>query len=86
MQTFLPVHGRRALLAGALLARRRLSEFGIRARFPLEPGTTVARPVVQRCGDVEVAWIEPPNEGEERPEHPAPLISIGDPPPEASEG
>jgi periplasmic copper chaperone A len=60
-------------------------DFGIRARFVLEPGTTVAIPVVQRCGDVEVAWIAPTNGGEAEPEHPAPLIGIGDPLPEATE-
>ena len=55
-----------------------------RQAWGIEPDTTVALPIVQRCGDVEVAWIEPTNEGEAEPEHPAPLISIGDPPPEAS--
>jgi uncharacterized protein YcnI len=60
-------------------------DFGIRARFLLEPGTSVGIPVVQRCGDAEVAWIEPTVQGAAEPEHPAPLITIGEALPEASE-
>jgi hypothetical protein len=56
-------------------------DFGIRATFLLDPGTTVAIPVVQRCGDAETAWIEPVVEGQPEPEHPAPTITIGDPVP-----
>ena len=60
-------------------------DFGIRAEFLAEPGTVVALPVVQRCGDAEVAWIEPTVEGEPEPEHPAPTVTIGAPV-EAQEG
>jgi hypothetical protein len=30
----------------------------MRARFPDEPGATIAFPVVQRCGTVERAWTD----------------------------
>ena len=33
-------------------------EFGLRARFPDEPGATIAFPVVQTCGSVERAWVD----------------------------
>jgi uncharacterized protein YcnI len=33
-------------------------EFGLRARFPDEPGATIAFPVVQRCGLTELSWTE----------------------------
>jgi periplasmic copper chaperone A len=52
-------------------------DFGIKATFLLDPGTVVALPVVQKCGDVEVAWIEATVEGQPEPEHPAPTITIG---------
>jgi periplasmic copper chaperone A len=53
-------------------------DFGIRATFLQDPGTVVAFPVVQKCGDVEVAWIEPTVEGQPEPEHPAPTVTVGD--------
>jgi hypothetical protein len=31
-------------------------EFGLRLRFPDEPGAVLEFPVVQRCGDIEQAW------------------------------
>jgi periplasmic copper chaperone A len=33
-------------------------EFGLRARFPDEPGATIAFPVVQTCGTIERAWTD----------------------------
>jgi uncharacterized protein YcnI len=53
-------------------------DFGIHAAILVEPGTTLAFPVLQRCGDVEVAWIEPTIEGDAEPEHPAPTVTVGD--------
>jgi hypothetical protein len=32
---------------------------------------------VQRCGDLEEAWIEPVLEGEAEPEFPTPVLAIG---------
>lgn len=51
-------------------------DFGVRATFLLEAGTTVGVPVVQRCGDAEIAWIEPVVEGQDEPESPTPVIRI----------
>jgi periplasmic copper chaperone A len=33
-------------------------EFGLRARFPDEPGATIAFPVVQTCGAIERSWTD----------------------------
>lgn len=52
-------------------------DFGIRATFLSEPGTILAIPVVQHCGDAQEAWIEPIVEGEPEPEHPSPTLAIG---------
>jgi len=60
-------------------------DFGIRATFLLDPGTVVGIPVVQKCGDAEIAWIEPVVEGQAEPEHPAPTITIGDAVPAAED-
>jgi periplasmic copper chaperone A len=60
-------------------------DFGVRATFLLDPGTTVGIPVVQRCGDAEVAWIEPVMEGQPEPEHPTPEVTITDPLPTSSD-
>ena len=56
-------------------------DFGVRATFLADPGTVLAFPVVQKCGDAEVAWIEPMVEGQPEPEHPAPTVTIGRPRP-----
>jgi uncharacterized protein YcnI len=52
-------------------------DFGIQATFLADPGELVI-PVVQRCGDLEEAWIEVPAEGqtEDDLEHPAPTVTI----------
>jgi hypothetical protein len=68
--------------SGGELPDHAFYDFGIRATFLLEPGTSVAIPVVQRCADTEVAWIEPSVEGQPEPEHPAPLVAISDPLPD----
>lgn len=60
-------------------------DFGVRAKFLSEPGTVLAFPVVQRCGDVEVAWIEPVVEGQEEPEHPTPTVTVVEPAAEGDE-
>ena len=51
-------------------------DFGVRATFLLEAGTVVGVPVVQRCGDAEIAWIEPVVGGQDEPEYPNPIITI----------
>jgi uncharacterized protein YcnI len=52
-------------------------DFAFRATYLLEPGE-VAIPVIQRCGDLEEAWIEIPVEGQSADdlELPAPTITI----------
>ena len=51
------------------------------AVFPETPGAVLYFPVVQRCGDVEAAWIEIPAEGQDPDEleFPAPSVTIGEP-------
>ncbi len=44
--------------SGGPLPEGTFREFGLRARFPDDPGATIAFPVIQRCGEVEVAWTE----------------------------
>ena len=51
-------------------------DFGVRATFLVDPGTVLAFPIVQRCGDAEIAWIEPVVEGQEEPEHPTPTVTV----------
>jgi len=51
-------------------------DFAVRATFLLDEGTVVGFPVVQRCGEAEVAWIEPVVEGQEEPEHPTPTLMV----------
>jgi uncharacterized protein YcnI len=41
---------------GGPLEDGQLLEFGLRLRFPDEPGATLEFPVVQRCGELEQAW------------------------------
>lgn len=41
---------------GGSLQDGAFAEFGLRARFPDEPGASIAFPVVQRCGLVERTW------------------------------
>jgi uncharacterized protein YcnI len=62
---------------GATLPDSQYLDFQLRAIFPETPGTIVF-PTVQRCGDVEVAWIEIPAEGqsEDDLEHPAPAVTV----------
>jgi uncharacterized protein YcnI len=44
--------------SGGPLPSGTFKEFGLRARFPDEPGATIAFPVVQTCGSVERAWVD----------------------------
>lgn len=48
--------------SGGPLPDGTFKEFGLRARFPDEPGATIAFPVVQTCGSIERAWTD--DEGE----------------------
>ncbi|HEX6947799.1 MAG TPA: YcnI family protein [Acidimicrobiia bacterium] len=52
--------------------------FQIRATLHVEPGETVYFPVVQRCGDLEHAWIGIPSSGESADdlEEPAPSVVV----------
>lgn len=55
---------------GGVLEEGAYQEFGLRARFPDEPGSTIAFPVVQRCGTVERAFTEGDDES------PAPTVTL----------
>jgi periplasmic copper chaperone A len=44
--------------SGGPLPDGTFKEFGLRARFPDDPGATIAFPVVQTCGTVERAWTD----------------------------
>jgi uncharacterized protein YcnI len=44
--------------SGGSLPDGTFKEFGLRARFPDEPGATIAFPVVQTCGSVERSWTD----------------------------
>ncbi len=62
---------------GGPLPDDELQMFWISMKLPEgEPGTSVAFPVVQTCETGETAWIEPVVEGEEEPEHPAPVVVL----------
>jgi len=41
---------------GGLLEDGQLLDFGLRLRFPDDPGAVLEFPVVQRCGELEQAW------------------------------
>ena len=62
---------------GGSLPDSQYADFQLMADFPETPGT-VTFPVVQRCGDTEIAWIEVPAEGqtEDDLELPAPTVTI----------
>lgn len=57
---------------GGLLEEGAFAEFGLRARFPDDPGATIAFPVVQRCGAVEQSFTE----GDD--ENPAPTVTLNE--------
>jgi periplasmic copper chaperone A len=69
--------------SGGSLPDEAYYDFGVQATFLLDPGTTIAVPVIQRCGDAEIAWIEPMVEGQPEPEHPTATITVVDPEPGA---
>jgi periplasmic copper chaperone A len=58
--------------SGGSLPAGQFMDFGLRAYFPDEAGTTFAFPVVQGCGLTEVRW-----DGERDSENPAPLVAVG---------
>jgi uncharacterized protein YcnI len=64
--------------SGASLPDSQYMDFQLRAVFPDAPGSVIYFPVVQRCGDVEEAWIQIPAAGqtEDDLELPAPAVSI----------
>ena len=51
-------------------------DFAVRATFLNDAGTVLAFPTVQKCGDAEIAWIEPVVEGAEEPEYPTPTVTV----------
>lgn len=62
---------------GGSLPDDELQMFWISMKLPEgDPGTSVEFPVVQTCETGETAWIEPIVEGEEEPEHPAPVVVL----------
>jgi uncharacterized protein YcnI len=50
--------------SGGVLPADQFQDFGIDALFRVEPGDLVF-PVIQGCGETEVAWTEPPVEGQD---------------------
>lgn len=56
--------------SGGVIEEGTFGEFGLRARFPDEPGVTIAFPVVQHCGLVERVFTE----GDD--EDPAPTVTL----------
>jgi periplasmic copper chaperone A len=71
----------RVLWTGGPLAADQFQDFGIAAVFT-EPTPELVLPVVQGCGEVEQAWEEVPEEGEDRGDlqFPAPVVSVVEPP------
>jgi len=51
-------------------------DFGLLASLPATPGKTVFFPVVQECEKSVSRWIELPQAGVERLEHPAPGVKV----------
>ena len=51
-------------------------DFGLLASLPATPGRTVFFPVVQECEKGVSRWIELPQPGVERLEHPAPGVRV----------
>jgi uncharacterized protein YcnI len=58
---------------GGPLPAGQFMEFGMRAYFPDEVGTTLAFPVVLGCGLTEIRW-----DGEQGSDNPAPQVTIGE--------
>jgi len=65
------------LWSGGPLPDSEYLDFQVSAVFPTTPGT-IYLPIVQQCGDTEVAWIEIPAAGqtEDDLDHPAPTVTI----------
>ena len=64
--------------SGGPLPDSQYLDFQLLRRLPGDPRRGAYFPVVQRCGDVEMAWIEIPAEGqsEDDLEYPAPAVTI----------
>ncbi len=63
--------------AGGPLPDGQYLDFQLLAVFPETPGPLYF-PVVQRCGDTEVAWVQVPAEGQDEDdlERPAPIVTV----------
>lgn len=77
----------RVVWAGGPLPPEQFQDFGFAAVFT-DPRDELAIPVVQACGSVEQAWLEVPEEGQERGDlrFPAPVVSVVEPPGTAIRG
>lgn len=62
--------------SGGSLPDNQFDDFAISAKMPDAAGTTLAFPVVQKCGTAQNAWVEPMNADGSEPEHPAPTLEI----------
>jgi len=67
--------------SGGPLPAEEFQDFGFAAVFT-EPTDELAIPVTQGCGTVEQAWVEVPEESEDRSDlqFPAPVVSVVEPP------
>jgi periplasmic copper chaperone A len=61
---------------GGPLADGFYEDFGLLASLPATPGKTVYFPVVQECEKGVSRWIELPQAGVDRLEHPAPGVKV----------
>jgi uncharacterized protein YcnI len=61
---------------GGPLPDGELTQFALSVRMPASAGEALAFPVVQTCEKGQTAWIETAAEGEEEPEHPAPVVTL----------
>jgi uncharacterized protein YcnI len=50
--------------------------FELSLQLPSDEGTELVLPVVQTCEKGETAWVQTYEEGQEEPEHPAPLVEV----------
>lgn len=57
------------------LPASQFEEFLILVRLPAEAGP-LAFPAIQSCGEAQNRWVETPQPGAARPEHPAPTVLV----------
>jgi uncharacterized protein YcnI len=63
--------------SGGNLPDDQYQDFGLSVKFPpLDPGTKLSFPAVQRCVQGVTRWIQVPVEGEEEPEEPTPQVEL----------